>query len=95
MSESVVCRHVWVSGRVQGVWFRARTAEQARALGLQGWVRNRADGRVEVLIQGSESTVERLLAWLEQGPPLARVDRLSVNEVAVVEGLEPEFAVLR
>ncbi len=95
MSESVVCRHVWVSGRVQGVWFRARTAEQARALGLQGWVRNRADGRVEVLIQGLECTVERLLAWLAQGPPLARVDRLSVNEVAVVEGLEPEFAVLR
>lgn len=62
-----------VSGRVQGVWFRAWTSEQASKLGLRGWVRNRRDGSVEVLICGDEVLVDRMLALLQEGPPLASV----------------------
>ena len=65
--------HVIVSGRVQGVWFRAWTCEQAEALGLRGWVRNRNDGRVEAVIAGSEEALETMLARFGDGPPLAKV----------------------
>jgi acylphosphatase len=70
-----------VSGRVQGVFFRASTVEQARALGLRGYARNLADGRVEVLADGDAAALDRLEAWLRRGPPLARVD--AVQRVAV------------
>ncbi|RNF84122.1 acylphosphatase [Montanilutibacter psychrotolerans] len=65
-----------VGGKVQGVWFRASARDQALALGLRGHARNLADGRVEVLAVGSEAAIEELIAWLRQGPPLARVDEL-------------------
>lgn len=64
----------FVSGRVQGVFFRAGTREQAQALGLRGHARNLADGRVEVLAAGDADAIERLAAWLRQGPPLAEVE---------------------
>jgi acylphosphatase len=57
-----------VSGRVQGVWFRASTREEARRLGVEGWVRNLEDGSVEVFMQGEDSKVDRLLAWSHHGP---------------------------
>jgi acylphosphatase len=63
-----------VSGRVQGVGFRAATVEQARRLGLLGHARNLPDGRVEVLAVGADAAVAALAAWLQAGPPLARVD---------------------
>jgi acylphosphatase len=65
-----------VSGRVQGVAFRAHTRAEALGLGLSGHARNLADGRVEVLAVGDADAIERLAAWLRQGPPLARVDGL-------------------
>ena len=65
-----------VGGKVQGVFFRAGTREQAQALGLRGNARNRADGRVDVLAVGDEAAIDRLAAWLRQGPPAARVDEL-------------------
>lgn len=65
-----------VRGRVQGVHFRQSTREQARALGLQGWVANRGDGDVEGLACGEPSALAALHAWLRQGPPAARVDGL-------------------
>lgn len=65
-----------VSGRVQGVSFRAATREQAERLGLRGHARNLADGRVEVLAIGSDEALERLAQWLRHGPPLARVERV-------------------
>ena len=65
-----------VGGKVQGVFFRAGTREQAQALGLRGYARNRADGRVDVLAVGDEAAIDRLAAWLRQGPPAARVDEL-------------------
>lgn len=69
---------VLVCGRVQGVFFRAATSEQARALGVCGWVRNRSDGQVEIVAEGRASNVEAFLMWCQQGPPRARVDRVEV-----------------
>ncbi len=68
--------HVIVSGRVQGVWFRAWTCEQAEALGLRGWVRNKSDGRVEAVIAGSEEALESMLSRFGDGPPLAKVSEV-------------------
>ncbi len=68
-----IALHAFVSGRVQGVWFRQSTKEQAISLGLKGWVRNLSDGRVEVLAAGEEKAVRQLEAWLAQGPELANV----------------------
>ena len=65
-----------VSGKVQGVWFRASARDQALALGLRGNARNLADGRVDVLAVGDEAEIDSFAAWLRQGPPLARVEEL-------------------
>ncbi|MDK9721637.1 MAG: acylphosphatase [Rhodospirillales bacterium] len=71
--------HVRISGRVQGVWFRGWTVEQARRLGLKGWVRNRADGTVEAVFQGSDAAVEAMLKLCREGPPSARVGGVTVE----------------
>ena len=71
--------HLVVSGRVQGVAFRASTAEAARRLGLRGWVRNLPDGRVEAEAEGDRPQVEALVAWCRRGPPAARVLDLAVT----------------
>lgn len=63
----------WVSGKVQGVFFRASTREQALRLGLSGSARNLADGRVEVIAAGDYESLEMLAAWLHKGPPSAKV----------------------
>ncbi|GAB6042760.1 acylphosphatase [Endothiovibrio diazotrophicus] len=73
MSGCLCCR---VEGRVQGVWFRASTREQAGRLGLTGHARNLPDGAVEVLACGDPAALDQLHRWLHHGPPLARVDRL-------------------
>jgi acylphosphatase len=65
--------HATVRGRVQGVGFRASAATEARRLGLAGWVKNRFDGTVEVVAEGSDAHADAFLAWLRQGPSLARV----------------------
>jgi len=64
---------VRVQGRVQGVWFRASTQEEAQRLGVSGWVRNTNDGDVEIFMQGQDDAVEELLQWCHHGPPGARV----------------------
>lgn len=69
-----------VSGRVQGVFYRASTREQALALGLVGMARNLADGRVEVIACGELQAIERLQRWLYEGPPAARVEEV-IREV--------------
>jgi acylphosphatase len=66
--------HLLVSGRVQGVAFRAYTVDEARRLGVCGSVRNLPDGRVEVEAEGERAAVEGLVAWCKRGPPAARVD---------------------
>lgn len=70
---------ITVVGRVQGVGYRAATQHTARHLGLRGTVRNLADGRVEIVAQGESGALERLVSWCWQGPPAARVDRVSVE----------------
>lgn len=77
---------VFVSGRVQGVAFRWSTQQKAAELGVNGWVRNLHDGRVEVHVEGERGPVDALLAWLEHGPSAARVDDLQQDNAAV-EGL--------
>ncbi|MSR63611.1 MAG: acylphosphatase [Planctomycetes bacterium] len=79
---SVICRHVLVSGRVQGVGFRWHTRAKAQELGLAGWVRNLPDGRVEALLEGEAPAIQAMLAWLERGPTAARVSGLEVVERA-------------
>ncbi len=69
---------VFVSGKVQGVWFRAFTKEKAQSLGLLGYVRNLPDGRVEALIEGDEELVWELIKEMWKGPPLARVDKMEI-----------------
>jgi len=68
--------HLHISGRVQGVYFRANTRKQARALGLTGWVRNLPDDRVETVFEGEQKEAEAMLVWCRTGTPPARVDHL-------------------
>ncbi|MBZ2188441.1 acylphosphatase [Alcanivorax sp. JB21] len=68
--------HVRVQGRVQGVFYRASTQQQAHQLGLRGWVRNCDDGSVEALLCGEQAALDAMLAWMAQGPARARVDTL-------------------
>jgi acylphosphatase len=84
MQVQVVARRAYVSGRVQGVWFRGATAERAAALGIAGHAVNLPDGRVEVLAIGAPAAVEELLAWLHRGPPAAEVRDVSVETVEPV-----------
>mgnify|MGYP001160173701 CR=1 FL=1 len=77
---STVRRRLFVSGRVQGVAFRWCAVEEATRLGLRGWVRNRRDGRVEALAEGSPAQVDAFQAWCRTGPPSARVERVEASE---------------
>jgi len=79
LSIPTVARRARIEGRVQGVYFRASTAQRATALGISGHARNLPDGAVEVLAAGSSEAVEALLDWLRHGPPLARVESVSVE----------------
>ncbi|MGH2679455.1 MAG: acylphosphatase [Actinomycetota bacterium] len=73
---------VRVSGKVQGVFFRATCAERARALHLTGWVRNARDGGVDAVFEGDRESVEVMLDWCRAGPPLARVEDVAVTDEA-------------
>jgi acylphosphatase len=85
-------RRVRIHGRVQGVFFRNWTADQARGLGVRGWVRNRRDGSVEIEAHGDDGAVEALIAACRTGPPAARVERIEV-EAAEGEGPPSGFRV--
>ena len=69
-------KHLYIQGRVQGVWFRDSTRRQAQSLGLSGWVKNLPDGAVEVLVEGDGEQVEKLVSWCSNGPPAADVSEL-------------------
>jgi acylphosphatase len=70
--------HLVVTGRVQGVVYRASCAREARVRGLAGWVRNLPDGRVEAVFEGPDAQLEAIVAWCREGPPSARVDEVTV-----------------
>jgi acylphosphatase len=76
----MMVRRIAVHGRVQGVFYRGWTVETARALGLGGWVRNRRDGTVEILVAGEEGAVHRMIELCRRGPSAARVERVEVVE---------------
>ena len=75
-----VRRHLWVSGRVQGVWYRDRCRAEALRRGVDGCVRNLADGRVEVVLEGRPDAVAAVEAWCAEGPPRARVDHVEARD---------------
>jgi len=77
----VIAARLTISGRVQGVHFRDTMIEAARAAGVTGWVRNRRDGDVEAFVQGSSDAVARVIEWARRGPPLARVERVDVDDL--------------
>lgn len=79
----MAARRFVVSGKVQGVFFRASTARTAEQLGLRGHAHNLPDGRVEVLAVGTATALEALAAWLRQGPPRAKVTAVAAEELAV------------
>lgn len=85
--------HLLISGRVQGVFFRATTKEEARARGLTGWVRNTGDGRVEAEVQGSSDAVDQLIEECRTGPPMASVTDVEVEPIDVVSD-ESRFRVV-
>jgi len=71
--------HIRVHGRVQGVFFRSYTQEEATRLGLKGWVKNTYDGGVEVLAEGEKSALENLVSWCRRGPPSAKVSSIDTK----------------
>ena len=75
-----VRRRVVAHGRVQGVFFRDSAERMARSAGVSGWVRNRNDGAVEAVFEGEPDAVDRMMAWLRQGPRRADVERVEVLE---------------
>jgi len=72
--------HVLISGRVQGVFFRANTKQQAEILGLSGWVRNTNDGKVEAIFEGEEKFLDEIIKWCHRGPPLSKVENVDVKK---------------
>ena len=86
--------HVNASGKVQGVYYRASTAKKAQSLGLSGWVKNLADGRVELFAQGPSEPLDKLITWCKKGPVLAKVSNLEC-ELAQVDANMAHFVVMR
>jgi acylphosphatase len=75
----VVRAHVFVSGNVQGVFFRQETRDRARSRGLAGWVKNLPDGRVEAVFEGPDDTVEQMVEWCRHGPTWAQVEEVDIT----------------
>lgn len=80
MSGQLICQHLRIHGRVQGVGYRASARFKATSLGLTGWVRNLPNGDVELLACGAPAALEQLVSWCRQGPPAAHVLSVDVDE---------------
>lgn len=75
----LVRAHVVISGKVQGVFFRMETLEEARKTGVSGWVKNKQDGTVEAVFEGEKALVDSVIQWCRQGPPVSRVDNVDIE----------------
>lgn len=84
--------HVYVSGLVQGVFFRANAVRKARSLGVTGWVKNLPDGRVELIVEGEDDAVDQMVSWCRVGPPGAEVTNIDV-EVSPHRGVFNDFVI--
>lgn len=78
--QNKICMHFMIKGKVQGVWFRASTQDEAKALGITGFARNTEDGHVEVVACGDKEKMMQFCTWLQKGPELARVDHVESKE---------------
>lgn len=79
--ENKFCIHCFISGKVQGVWYRASAQDAAIERGITGWARNLPDGRVEVIACGERGSLMEFYAWLKEGPPLALVAEVTIEEI--------------
>jgi len=84
--------HVYIKGKVQGVWFRSHTKQQAEILGIHGWVRNVRDGRVEGVFEGEDDTVDKMVEWCHHGSPLSTVKEVKIEEMNTPVGC-PDFKI--
>lgn len=80
--SDLVAKRLVISGRVQGVWYRESMRQEAQALGVKGWVRNRMDGTVEAVVEGSASAVEAIVHWAHRGPERAEVAAVEQHAAA-------------
>ncbi len=71
--------HLWIGGRVQGVFFRSTTSQKAQRLGVYGWVKNCPDRRVEAVLEGERAAVEKLISWCRHGPAFAKVQEVQIE----------------
>jgi acylphosphatase len=83
MSDAAVCKHLLISGRVQGVAYRMSMVDAATRLGIVGWVRNRWNGDVEATVQGTPQAVDAIIAWAQRGPALAVVADVRIVDAPV------------
>lgn len=88
MDSKTKTKNYIISGKVQGVWFRANTQKTAQELGITGWVRNLPDGNVEVTAQGTEEQLKQLETWLQHGPDLAKVENIKTKILSSEEEFE-------
>lgn len=79
----MIARSIFIEGKVQGVFFREWTVQRAREIGVNGWVRNRRDGRVEVFAVGDPPLVDRIIDQLREGSPASAVERVEIEEAAM------------
>ena len=89
----MACEHYYISGRVQGVFYRANAYEVAQSLNLTGWVKNLPDGRVEAVACGNIEQLATLKAWLKKGPPMAKVQQVEVTGITVKPDLTASFEI--
>lgn len=87
-----MAKRLLITGLVQGVFYRASFERQAITLGLRGWVRNRSDGSVEAEVDGDDAAIAAIVNWSRKGPPAARVDNVSVEDIVARHG---DFRILR
>ena len=80
MGEATITKRLVIHGRVQGVYFRDSMRQQARQLGITGWVRNRSDGTVEAVVSGNREAVARMIDWARHGPPTAKVTDIQIED---------------